>query len=205
MVDEVFLDYPLRELAPTPRSFAVGEHPALIFVLSGVSKIVGLPQMKAAWIATLGPEGARSEALSRLEIVADTFLSMNAPVQLALPRWLAGRKAIQAEIRGRARQNLELLETIARGSPELLHVLRVDAGWSAVLALPRCVGELDCADRLVRERRVLTHPGCFYGIGGKNRVVVSLIGDSVAFKSSILRATSAHLAVENVQVTHEQK
>ena len=97
IVDEVFLDYPLREVVSVPRSFAGGEHPALTFVLSGLSKICGLPQMKAAWIATLGPEGARAEALARLEFVADTFLSMNAPVQLAMPSWLAGRGSIQAD------------------------------------------------------------------------------------------------------------
>ena len=72
------------------RSFAVGPHPVLTFVLSGMSKIAGLPQMKAAWIVGLGPEAVRREAMGRLEIVADTFLSMNAPVQLALPSWLAG-------------------------------------------------------------------------------------------------------------------
>ena len=75
----------------------------LTFVLSGLSKIAGLPQMKAAWIAALGPERERAEALARLEIVADTFLSMNAPVQLAMPSWLAGRAAIQAQILERAR------------------------------------------------------------------------------------------------------
>ena len=90
IVDEVFLDYPLREVTPPPQSFAWGDHPALTFVLSGLSKIAGLPQMKAAWIVTLGPEHERREALARLEIVADTFLSMNAPVQLAMASWLGG-------------------------------------------------------------------------------------------------------------------
>ncbi len=191
IVDEVFLDYPLREASESAaRSFAYGAHPALTFVLSGMSKIAGLPQMKAAWIATLGPAELRAEALGRLEIVADTFLSMNAPVQLALPGWLAGRNGIQAQILERARGNLAVLRRIAEESPGLLQLLDVDAGWSAVLGLPRCAGERDCAERLVRERDVIVHPGSFYGMAERNRLVVSLIGPSAEFEEGIRRAAS---------------
>jgi aspartate/methionine/tyrosine aminotransferase len=210
IVDEVFLDYPLRDplrgdATSAPLSFATGEHPALTFVLSGLSKICGLPQMKAAWIATLGPEGAQTEALARLEIVADTFLSMNTAVQLAMPEWLAGRNAIQGQIRARAQENLAVLETMARESPELLHVLDVDAGWSAVLALPRCVGERDGAERLARERGVLVHPGAFYGMAERNRIVVSLIGPPEEFRASIRMATSERSTGQNIQEMHEPK
>ena len=170
IVDEVFLDYslksePLGEITGG-RSFACGEHPALTFVLSGLSKIAGLPQMKAAWIATLGPEQARAEALGRLEIVADTFLSMNAPVQLAMPSWLTGAGAMQTQIRERARENLATLRRIAAEAPGRLQVLEVDAGWSAVVGLPGCVGEVDCAERLVRERGSGSAPGCVLWDGG---------------------------------------
>jgi aspartate/methionine/tyrosine aminotransferase len=187
IVDEVFLDYQLRE-SMDGQSFASGEHPALTFVLSGLSKIAGLPQMKAAWIATLGPERARTEALERLEIVADTFLSMNAPVQLAMPRWLAGAGAMQTQIRERARENLATLRQIAGEAPGKLQTLDVDAGWSAVVGLPGCVGELDCAERLVRERGVVMHPGAFYGMAERNRMVVSLIGPTVEFEISMRSA-----------------
>jgi aspartate/methionine/tyrosine aminotransferase len=162
----------------------------LTFVLSGLSKIAGLPQMKAAWIATLGPERERTEALARLEIVADTFLSMNAPVQWAMPSWLAGRGAIQGQIRERARGNLATLRRIAEESPGRLQVLEVDAGWSAVLGLPGCVGEAECAERLARERVVIVHPGSFYGMAEAGRVVVSLIGLAEEFAVSIQRATA---------------
>jgi aspartate/methionine/tyrosine aminotransferase len=188
IVDEVFLDYPLRELTPPPQSFACGTHPALTFVLSGLSKIAGLPQMKVAWIAALGPERERAEALARLEIVADTFLSMNAPVQLAMPSWLAGRGALQVQIGERARGNLATLRRIATESPGRLQVLEVDAGWSAVLGLPGCVGETECAERLVRERGVIVHPGSFYGMAEASRVVVSLIGPAEEFTASIQQA-----------------
>jgi aspartate/methionine/tyrosine aminotransferase len=189
IVDEVFLDYPLRG-SQEARSFACGEHPALTFVLGGLSKIVGLPQMKAAWIATLGPDRLRTEALARLEIVADTFLSMNAPVQLALPAWLAGRNTIQAEILERAKRNLATLRRIADESPGKLEVLDTAAGWSAVLGLPGCVGEVDCPVKLVRERGVVVHPGGFYGMAEAGRVVLSLIGKASDLDQGIQRAIS---------------
>ena len=210
IVDEVFLDYSLSD-APlgageeritagpsasrstnvlrsaqddslvAARSFASGEHLALKFVLSGLSKIAGLPQMKAAWIATLGPEDAKREALARLEVIADTFLSMNAPVQLAMPRWLEGAGVIQTQIRERARENFAALQRLAQENPERLQMLDADAGWSAVVALRGWSREDDLAELLVRERGVVVHPGGFYGMAEKNRVVVSLIGPEAEF------------------------
>ena len=204
IVDEVFLDYSLRE-SEGARSFACGDHPALTFVLSGLSKIAGLPQMKAAWIATLGPEPVRTEALGRLEIVADTFLSMNAPVQLALPGWLAGAGGIQAQILKRARGNLAILRRVAEDTPGRLQVLEVDAGWSGVLGLPECVGEVDCAERLVRERGVVVHPGGFYGMAERNRVIVSLVGPPEEFEQGIRLATSELSTGGKPQVSDELK
>jgi alanine-synthesizing transaminase len=189
IVDEVFLDYPLKESAGA-RSFACGEHPVLTFVLSGLSKIAGLPQMKAAWIATFGREPEKAEALGRLEVIADTFLSMNAPVQLAMAEWIAGSGKTQGQILERAQGNLSLLEKIAAEEPGRLKVLKVEAGWSAVVALPACVGERDCAEGLLRETGVIVHPGAFYGMAEPNRVVVSLIGPAEEFEEGIRRAIS---------------
>ncbi|WP_433964703.1 pyridoxal phosphate-dependent aminotransferase [Tunturiibacter gelidiferens] len=180
IVDEVFLDYPVEEDVRL-RSFAVGPHPALTFVLSGMSKIAGLPQMKVGWIVGLGPEGDRGPAMGRLEVVADTFLSMNAPMQWALPVWLAGRQWIQKQIRDRVRGNLL---TTAGGGAE---VLRLDAGWSAILRLPQRLGEEDVAGRLLREAGVVVHPGSFYGISEAGRVVVSLLGPAGEFAEGISR------------------
>jgi aspartate/methionine/tyrosine aminotransferase len=188
IVDEVFLDYPLDAAGSLPHSFARGPHPVLTFVLSGLSKICGLPQMKTAWLLALGPEGVKADALARLEIVADTFLSMNAPVQLAMPAWLAGRGAVQAEILTRARKNLAALERMAAGAGGGLQVLRVDAGWSAVLSLAGCVGERECAERLVCERGVVVHPGEFYGMAEAQRVVVSLIVPSAELEEGMRAA-----------------
>jgi alanine-synthesizing transaminase len=201
IVDEVFLDYGLQ--GTTGRSFACGEHPALTFVLSGMSKIAGLPQMKAAWIGTLGPEAQRREALARLEIVADTFLSMNAPVQLALPSWLAGRGVIQRQILERARGNLALLRRIAAERPGILQVLEARAGWSAVLSLPGCAGDRDCAVRLARELGVVVHPGGFYGMCEANRVVVSLIVTSAEFERGIRRAIADISTGDSLEIFDE--
>jgi alanine-synthesizing transaminase len=178
IADEVFLDYPLTE--ERLRSFAVGPHPVLTFCLSGMSKIAGLPQMKAAWIVGLGPEAEWSQAMGRLEVIADTFLSMNAPVQGALPHWLAGRKGIQGQILERVRQNLG----VAQGSG--VEVLQVDCGWSAILRLPQ-MGEDDVAEGLLQEVGVLVHPGSFYGIPESGRVVISLLGPEREFREGLER------------------
>jgi alanine-synthesizing transaminase len=164
IVDEVFLDYPLQK--HHLRSFAEGPHPVLTFVLSGMSKIAGLPQMKVGWIAVAGEDQSRLAALSRLEMIADTFLSMNAPAQIALPQWLANRFGLQKQILERTAANLR--EITASG----LDVLKTDAGWSAVLRLPR-IG-ITPEDLMLREG-IIVHPGAFYGMPEIERVVVSLI------------------------------
>jgi aspartate/methionine/tyrosine aminotransferase len=178
IVDEVFLDFPLAEDARLT-SFTVGPHPVLTFCLTGMSKIAGLPQMKVGWIVGLGPEGVRREAMGRLEVIADTFLSMNAPVQGALPAWLAGRKGIQGQILARVRGNL------AAAQRSGVEVLRVEAGWSAILRLPQTGG--DIPEMLLRDAGVVVHPGSFYGIGESGRVVVSLLGFEQEFAEGLER------------------
>ena len=180
IVDEVFLDYPLIEGVEL-QSFATGPHPVLTFVLSGMSKIAGLPQMKAGWIAGFGPEGVRAEALARLEVIADTFLSMNAPVQMALPKWLAGRRGIQEQILSRVRGNL------AAAREAGLQVLAAEAGWSAILRLGQRGGAEDLAMEVLRETGVVVHPGSFYGLGEAGCVVVSLIVPVSEFGEGIRR------------------
>jgi len=176
IVDEVFLDYGLAEKIA---SFATGPHPCLKFVISGLSKIAALPQMKVAWIAVFGPDGERTEALARLEVVADTFLSMNAPAQHALPVWLAGRESIQQQIIARVRTNLAVLDEYGMSSRP------VEAGWSAILRLPQRKSRPNIAATLVTEVGVVVHPGSFYGLPGEHYVVVSLIGSQEAFVEGI--------------------
>lgn len=170
IVDEVFLDYGLGAAAASQRTFA-GDSRCLSFVLSGLSKICALPQMKASWIVTSGPEAEVSEAMRRLEIVADTFLSMNAPVQFALGTWLAQRHGVQASIKERICSNLASLGARLAGS--LGEVMRVEGGWTAVLRVPRHVDGEEFAMAAIR-RGVLVQPGEFYGLP-EGRCVVSLL------------------------------
>jgi aspartate/methionine/tyrosine aminotransferase len=113
-------------------------------------------------------------------VIADTFLSMNAPVQGALPGWLAGRTAIQRQILERVRGNLGAVQRSG------VEVLRVMAGWSAILRLPQ-MGEGDVAERLLREAEVVVHPGSFYGIAEPGRAVVSLLGAEGEFREGLER------------------
>jgi aspartate/methionine/tyrosine aminotransferase len=166
IVDEVFLDYALTEPQP---SFTTGQPPCLTFVLSGISKICALPQMKASWIAVRGPQSLTTEALARLEVIADTFLSMNAPIQYALPAWLASRHGIQSQILARLRANLFTLDAaLANTSAQRLPV---QAGWTTILRVPRAAEDFAHA---ALARGVLVQPGDFYGLP-EGRAVLSLL------------------------------
>ena len=168
IVDEVFLDY---GLSGRIESFAAGSHPGLTFVVSGLSKIVALPQMKVGWLACFGAPESRRQALVRLEVIADTFLSLNAPAQYALPHWLSLGSTMQRQILGRVRTNLANMAAYAG-----LESLRLDAGWNALLRLPSSLDTEDPALELVRGPGVVTHPGSFYGLPGHRYVVLSTIG-----------------------------
>ncbi len=172
IVDEVFLDYSIAD--HTGRSFARGPHPVLTFVLSGLSKIAALPQMKAAWIAAFGPEPDLTHALDRLEVIGDTFLSMNAPIQCALPNWLAGRTSLQSQISRRVENNLRSLDSLI-ASQRMISRLEVEAGWYAVLRVPALTSGEALAVRLVREHGLSIHPGYFFGFSGNGWLVLSLI------------------------------
>jgi alanine-synthesizing transaminase len=167
IVDEVFLDYSLdREDTEKLISFSVGPHPALTYCLSGMSKIAGLPQMKVGWIATFGPEEVVESSMERLEVIADTFLSMNSPSQLALPSWLSGGPRIQKQILDRITANILIMDSFR------MDYLKVEAGWSAILRLPQTDFEVE---DLLYSSGVAVHPGSFYGFGEKGRAVVSLL------------------------------
>jgi len=169
--DEVFASYPL-ELGPGRVRSAL-EHPdALVFALSGLSKLVALPQMKIAWIAVSGPEPARAEALGRLELIADAFLSPSAPSLHSLPTWLRARPTIQGAIQARLIRNLGVLTRAVRNSP--VTRLRVEGGWYAPLRLPATRTDEEWALELL-DAGVSVHPGYFFDFEGPPHVVVSLI------------------------------
>jgi aspartate/methionine/tyrosine aminotransferase len=183
IVDEVFLDYSLDGLSHP--SFSAN-HGALTFTLSGLSKIAALPQMKLAWIAVSGNEVEATRAMRRLEVIADTYLSVGAAVQIAAGTLLGQRSVIQPQIRGRVRQNLEELDRqLAQQKP--CARLAVEGGWYAVLRVPVAQTDESLAIALLREARVLVHPGHFYDFPQDGFLVLSLIAPADEFRKGVAR------------------
>jgi aspartate/methionine/tyrosine aminotransferase len=178
IVDEVFLDY---GFGGAGKSFAAGLEGVPVFVVSGLSKIAGLPQMKAAWIVAAGLEAVT--ALERLEVIADTFLSMNAPVQHALPVWLKGREPIQQQIRVRVAANLAELDRQLARLPEVSR-LEVEGGWYAVVRIP-ALGPDEQTVLALLERGVWVHPGYFFGLKESGWLVVSLLAAEAEFSRGV--------------------
>jgi len=195
IVDEVFLDYP-HSAVPHPSAalspmggseaagaaiptFASGLEDVPVFVVSGLSKIAGLPQMKAAWIVAAGPQPG--PALDRLEVIADTFLSMNAPVQWALPAWLSGRHSIQRQILHRVTTNLAELDRRLALHP-MVRCLKPEAGWYAVLRIPALGPDEETVLGLL-DRGVWVHPGYFFGLPVSGWLVLSLLTPVCEFQT----------------------
>ncbi len=183
IVDEVFLDYAHDGAL---RNSFVSNADALTFTLSGVSKVSALPQMKLAWVAASGPEEPVAEAGARLEIIADTFLSMNAPVQIAALVLLEQRKQIQSILLDRLLVNLEELDGQLTGYPSCRR-LQVEGGWYVVLRVPVRGTDEDLAIDLLRKMGVLVHPGHFYDFSGEGHLVLSLIADPADFREGVAR------------------
>jgi len=186
IADEVFLDF---SWAGKPKSF-VSNIEALTFTMSGISKISGLPQMKLAWLVASGPEALRREALARLEMIADTYLSLNAPIQLAAPVLLQARAAFQRQLMARVRANLaELDAQIAK--EKRFDRLNVEGGWYAVLRVPATRPDEDLAIDLLEKHDVYVHPGHFYDFPSDGYLVVSLITPEQDFVDGVRRILSA--------------
>ena len=191
--DEVFAEYPLVG-DPSRAAGILEAREALCFSLGGLSKLAGLPQMKLGWIVVGGPADRRREARQRLEIVADTFLSVGTPVQRAAPDLLRSGASIRRAIQERTGANLEALKTMvpeAGGS----QVLPCEGGWSAVLRVPAVMSEEDLVLSLLDRERVLVHPGYFFDFPAPAYLVLSLLpreGDFRAGVSGILACLAAH-------------
>lgn len=185
IADEVFLDYAAR---PDERLESVLSRaaPALTFALSGLSKMAGLPQLKLGWIAVGGPEPAARGALARLEVIADTYLSVNTPVQVALPELLALAPRVRAAVSARVRANRASL-TSRCGGDVPYHVLPAQAGWYAILAVPRTRSDEEWALALLEQDRVLLQPGWFFDMPGDGWLVVSLLPEETVFQEAVER------------------
>jgi alanine-synthesizing transaminase len=186
IADEVFLDFALD--GSRVASFAANRG-APTFTLSGLSKISGLPQMKAAWLIASGPRQWKREAVARLEIIADTYLSVNAPVQLAIPKFLEQRHAFQEQVISRVRRNLAVLDrqlAAQRASSRLT----VEGGWCAVLRVPATRSYEDLAIELLTAQGVSVHPGHFYEFPADGYLVVSLLTAERIFSEGTSRLLS---------------
>lgn len=183
VVDEVFLDYPLVEGGRFD-TFA-SRDVALTFTLGGLSKSVGLPQLKLGWIVVSGPEALASEALRRLEFLADSYLSVGTPVQLALPALLREGLRRRGAILARCRRNLAALGAACAGTPLTLE--RPAGGWSATLRYPAIEDEEAFALRLLERGKVAVQPGYFFDFPGRGRIVVSLLTPEAEFDEGIAR------------------
>jgi alanine-synthesizing transaminase len=171
VADEVFIDYTSGG-APA-HTFAFSEE-ALTFTLSGLSKISLLPQMKLAWMIVSGPEAVVQTAVDRLEIIADTFLSPSTPIQLALPKFLALRHSMQAQLQQRISANLSFLDRMLRESKSLTRLDR-EGGWYAILRVPVTATDDNLTVALIERCSVLFHPGHFFNFAHDGYLVISLI------------------------------
>jgi len=183
--DEVFSDYRFEDDPARIRSL-VEVDDVLTFSLSGLSKVAGLPQLKLGWIVISGPESIRKQAFDRLELIADTYLSVGAPVQWAAASLLASRGEIQSQIMERARRNLATLRS--RISPDSAwQVLEVEGGWYAVIQAPRIHSEEDWVLTLLEQDNVLVQPGFFYDFEKEAFLVLSLLTPSEIFGEGVQR------------------
>ena len=181
IADEVFLDFSLgKDIPPTFAS----NNKALTFTMSGLSKISGLPQMKVAWLIATGPEALKQQAIARLEMIADTYLSMNTPMQLALPVLLELRHNFQPQCIARTRNNLAQLDKLL-ATQELCSRLNLEGGWYAVFKVPVTRGDDDLTLELLNTHGVYVHPGHFYDFPVDGYLVVSLITLEQLFATGI--------------------
>ena len=182
IVDEVFLDYPFAE---NDRRFGstAADAEALTFTLNGLSKLAGLPQMKLGWIMVSGPPPLVNEAMERLEILCDTFLSVNVPAQVALPSLMKAGARVRAGILQRVKSKYETLRKVTINSP--CSVLTVEGGWYAVLRAPQTKSDEEWAIRLLEQSGVYLFPGYFFDFTEHEYLVVSLLAGEQPFASSV--------------------
>jgi hypothetical protein len=185
VADEVFADYALAADPTRVVSHAAATE-ALTFTLSGLSKISALPQMKVAWLVVSGPAQLVEDALARLEIIADTYLSVSAPLALALPKLLETRRTLQPQILGRVSSNLQLLDAQLAVN-HLVSRLEVEGGWYAILRLPSIRTDEDWAIELARQDGVLVHPGHFFDLRSEGHLVISLLTERAIFEEGVRR------------------
>ena len=184
--DEVFAEYELEPGASLEAGRLAERYDVLSFALGGLSKSVGLPQVKLGWMAIGGPDALVAPALERLELICDTYLSVSTPVQAAVAELLSRGTAVREQIQARISANYDQLTATARSMPAC-RVLRAEGGWYAVLQVPSLQSEEDLVIDLLESDGVLTHPGYFFDFPQESYLIVSLIVPEHAFAAAIHR------------------
>jgi alanine-synthesizing transaminase len=182
--DEVFADYPL-DAAPHAAS-VLAAHDAIACSLGGLSKSIGLPQVKLGWIGFTGPADRLDDVIGAYEMIADTYLSVSTPSQMALPELLIRGAHIRAQIQRRIARNLHALRKVVADSPSV-SLLKAEGGWSAVVQVPSYRSEEALVLELLTEDHVLVHPGFFFDFPREAFLVVSLLVEPAQFDRGIGR------------------
>ena len=193
VVDEVFADYPLGRGAASVTDIACladGRSGALVATLGGLSKSAGLPQLKLGWMVLGGDTGRVAEALAGLELIADSYLSVSTPVQVAAPALLEAGADVRRQIQERTAANLATLRAVAGRHPEC-DVLPVEGGWSSVVRVPATRSEEQLVLHLLEQEHVLVHPGYFFDFPSEAYLVVSLLPPPAVFRDAVERVLSA--------------
>jgi alanine-synthesizing transaminase len=187
--DEVFLDYAFDSDRSRAGVAAAAARNTLTFSLGGLSKSCGLPQLKLAWIAAGGPAALVEAALQRLELIADTYLSVSTPVQRVLPLLLPMSAPVVEKIRARVQSNLVCLDGALANLPASLgvHRLPLEGGWYATLRVPAVQSEESLVLGLLESQDVLVQPGFFYDFPSEAFLVVSLIAETAKFRRAAVR------------------
>jgi aspartate/methionine/tyrosine aminotransferase len=183
--DEVFARYALRDDPSRAASVLQARGASLVFALGGLSKLAALPQMKLAWMAIGGDAAKVDAAMGRLEVIADAFLSVGTPVQLAAPAMLASRGAAEGAIVARTRTNLAWLQAAVSGSA--VSVLDVEGGWYATARLPRTRSEEAWVLAFLERDGVYVHPAHFFDFEDEAYVIVSLLTPQEVFREGMRR------------------
>jgi alanine-synthesizing transaminase len=186
IVDEVFADYELGAVDAGDRAPVIARDDVLVFGLGGLSKSIGLPQLKLGWIAVAGPDRIVAEAIGRLELICDTYLSVSTPVQLAAAELLDRGAAVRRQIGARVVANYGRLKALAASAPSSC-VLTASAGWYAVVRVPTLRSEEDLVLDLVASDGVLVHPGYFFDFPRESYLIVSLLPPAAPFAAGIER------------------
>lgn len=185
IADEVFADYAFESsIQRVPSHAAMSQ--VLSFTLSGLSKISALPQMKLGWVVVNGPRRLLETAMERLEVIADTYLSVSAPLAYALPKLLECRVDVQPKIMERLRSNRRKVDEAVRSCPSLSR-FEIEGGWYAILKVTSTISDDDWAVELLSKDGVLVHPGHFYDFAADGYLVISLLTEGDILEEGIAR------------------